>query len=246
MGWLNRLHARFRLARRLPRHWRLRPRTLDRRIAYHVLVENEYRLPGPIRSGDIVLDVGSHVGTFALAALRAGAGLVHCFEPDEDNYRLLAHNLAPFPAARLHRAAVWRSDEPEALVHLHNPLTPRNTGACRIAPPGLGQPVAAVALDALIDEVTAGGKRVRLLKLDCEGAEWPVLLTSRRLERVDALCGEYHLGTLPEAFGVAGCEVFGPGLLKQALVSQGYRVTVQPLPPRPQPCGLFFAVRDRE
>jgi hypothetical protein len=58
---------------------------------------------------------------------------------------------------------------------------------------GIGEPVTKVAFDAIIDEVTNHGeKRVRLLKLDCEGAEWPILLTSRRLHLIDEICGEFH------------------------------------------------------
>ena len=33
---------------------------------------------------------------------------------------------------------------------------------------------------------------MRLLKLDCEGAEWPILLTSRRLHLIDEIVGEFH------------------------------------------------------
>jgi FkbM family methyltransferase len=188
--------------------------------------------------------VGAHVGTFALAALRAGAS-VHCFEPDADNFRLLEHNLRPFAGrARLRRAAVWRSDAPAARLSLHNPLAARNTGAHQVSTLGVGAAVEAVAFDDVIDGLTAGGGRVRLVKLDCEGAEWPILLTSRRLGRIDAVCGEYHLGPLPAAFGVAGCPGFGPDLLRQALAGQGFRAWTVPLRPVPHPCGLFFARRE--
>jgi Methyltransferase FkbM domain len=58
---------------------------------------------------------------------------------------------------------------------------------------GAGEPVAKVAFDDVVDLVTNGGeRRVRLLKLDCEGAEWPILLTSRRLHLIDEIIGEFH------------------------------------------------------
>jgi hypothetical protein len=58
---------------------------------------------------------------------------------------------------------------------------------------GGGEPVAKLAFDDIVDAVTNRGEsRVRLLKLDCEGAEWPILLTSRRLDRIDEICGEFH------------------------------------------------------
>ena len=41
---------------------------------------------------------------------------------------------------------------------------------------GSGEPVAKVAFDEIVDLMTGGGEdEVRLLKLDCEGAEWPIL-----------------------------------------------------------------------
>ena len=58
---------------------------------------------------------------------------------------------------------------------------------------GVGEPVAKVAFDDVVDLVTNRGEhRVRLVKLDCEGAEWPILLTSRRLHLIDEIVGEFH------------------------------------------------------
>ena len=36
-------------------------------------------------------------------------------------------------------------------------------------------------------------RRIRLLKLDCEGAEYPFLATTKELGRVDEVAGELHL-----------------------------------------------------
>ncbi|HWF54810.1 MAG TPA: hypothetical protein VG223_09290, partial [Solirubrobacteraceae bacterium] len=66
---------------------------------------------------------------------------------------------------------------------------------------GLGEPVAKIAFDDVVDLATnRGERRVRLLKLDCEGAEWPIVLTSRRLHLIDEIVGEFHElgGPLPE------------------------------------------------
>lgn len=241
MGWLNKLYARWQLARRLPPHWRLRPRTLDRRIAWHVLVGNEYRLE-KLASTDVVLDVGAHVGSFALAALRAGAGRVHCYEPDADNHRLLVHNLVPFgDRVCLHHAAVWRSDARRERLTLRNPHAARNTGALRVDVLDSEAGVDVVVFDEVVRELTGDGP-LRLLKLDCEGAEWPILLTSRTLDRVEAICGEYHLGPLPAMYAVER-KVFGVETLRRELEGQGFVVETEELAPVPHPCGLFFARR---
>lgn len=234
MGWVKSLYQRYLFARHLPRRWRLRPRTLDARIVRAVVLENEYRLPQRFAEPDVILDIGAHIGSFALAALTRGAGVVYCFEPDADNFALLEHNLAPFgDRVRLRRAAVWRSDVPAATLSLHNPIAARNTGAHQVAE---GDGVPAIALDEILGELGP----IRLAKLDCEGAEWPILFTSRRLGQIRALCGEYHLGPLPAAFRV-GDEAFSTERLAQLLSERGFAARTEPLPPLPHPCGLFFA-----
>lgn len=244
MGWLKSITRRFLLARHLPWHWQLRRRTLDRRIAFQVLVQNEYRLDRSFGRDDRVLDIGAHIGSFTLAALRHGAGSVHCFEPDVDNFRLLKHNLSPFAdRVSLHHSAVWRSDQAIPRLALHNPVATRNTGAQRVEVQEIGPGIEAISFDAIVEELTGDGRAIRLVKMDCEGAEWPILLTSRYLGRIEALCGEYHLGPLSSAYDVPGYPERGTELLDERLREQGFEVDIQPLPALPHPCGLFFAHR---
>ena len=239
MGVLRDLYRNWLVARHSPAHWRLRPRTIDRRIFRHVVIDNEYALPDRFRPEDAILDIGGHVGSFALAALRRGAGRVHTCEPDAENFALLAHNLAPFrDRVQLRRQAVWH--EPSAELGMHNPIDARNTGAGQVCLATPGQSVSAVAFDDLVDEV-AGEGRLRLVKLDCEGAEWPILLTSQRLHRIDELCGEYHLMPLPEPFAVHGPTAFAPEDLRECLEHAGFTVRLVPLGEKPFPTGLFFA-----
>ena len=99
-------------------------------------------------------------------------------------------------------AAVWRSDPnddelrfdgyqvfPQSFLDLAGVV---NTGGGSVMW-GVGEPVQKVAFDDVVDLATnRGERRVRLLKLDCEGAEWPILLTSRRLHLIDEIVGEFH------------------------------------------------------
>jgi FkbM family methyltransferase len=238
MGLLRECYRRFQVFRHAPRHWRLRPGTIDRRIFRTVVIENEYRLPERLRADDVILDVGAHVGCFALACLSRGAGRVVCCEPDADNFRLLQHNLAPYAdRVRLRHAAVWRSDAPSGALPLHNPLDGRNTGAVRVG--GDGPLVQTVAFDELVRELG----RVSLAKLDCEGAEWPILLTSASLDCIDSLRGEFHLGTFPEAYHGGGASAFTPELLLQTLRGHGFDAEVIEVAGSSPPVGLFFARR---
>jgi FkbM family methyltransferase len=245
MGVLTELYRRFVLFRHKPRRWLLRPNTIDRRVFRSVAIDNEYELPPRFAPHDVILDVGGHVGSFSYAVLKRGAGVVYACEPDADNFRLLRHNLRPYrDRVHLFPHAVWRSDQAVARLYFHNHQgDPRNTGAGSVAGGPTARQVSVLPFDDLVDRATEGGaRRVRLLKLDCEGAEWPILLTSRSLHRIDAVCGEYHLRALAGPYAVAGCPEFTPAVLERHLAQQGFRARTRPAPKAPH-VGLFFAER---
>jgi FkbM family methyltransferase len=244
MGLLRKLGRRLRIAWHKPGHWRLRPGTIDRRIFRNVVVENEYRLPSRFKSGDVILDVGAHIGTFALAVLQRGAGVVHCCEPDENNFQVLSSNLAPFAErVSLHRCALWRSDERVESLYLHNPHRADNTGGVQVSGKPTRQSVAMIAFDDLVKTLAGPTGRIRLLKLDCEGAEWPILFTAMTLDRIDAICGEYHLGDYPDAFRVAEFPIFSEEVLGSFLRDSGFDVIIEPNRRSSDRIGNFFARR---
>jgi FkbM family methyltransferase len=185
--------------------WQFRNGTLDRAIFSAVVEFNEYRLPDIFAPGDIVIDVGAHIGAFAEAVLSRGCRKVFCIEADQTNCEIAAAHLRQYIEnghVQLVGAAAWRSDcntdelyfdgyqpFPKSFIGMEGIV---NTGNGSVIWGG-GQHVAKVAFDDIVDRVTEGGKnRVRLLKLDCEGAEWPILFTSQRLDLIEEICGEFH------------------------------------------------------
>jgi FkbM family methyltransferase len=185
--------------------WNFRDNTLDRMIFNGVVLYNEYELPEAFAAGDIVIDVGAHIGAFAHAAILRGCENVFSYEPDRENCKLAESNLHSSidkGIARLTRGAVWRSDanEDELRFDGYHPFPKSYAGMEGIVNTGNGsviwgegERVEKLAFDEIADRATEGGaKRIRLLKLDCEGAEWPILLTSRRLHLIDEICGEFH------------------------------------------------------
>lgn len=166
-----------------------------------------------------------------------GAGHVYGYEADAENCRLARANLREFKAkVTVVRAAVCRSDSPPAYLlfsgyaRLENGLV--NTGSgdvlgskgCRIVP--------TLVFDRIVDSVTSNGqRRVRLLKLDCEGSEYPILMTSERLHLVDEIVGEYHeLSGFADGKGVSKATQVGASpnwsgeMLGQFLEIQGFAV----------------------
>jgi FkbM family methyltransferase len=216
------------------------------------VTNNEYRLPDSWDSDSIVIDIGAHIGSFAYAVLKRGARRVYAFEADAENYECLRRNLRPFRKyVKLFAQAVWRSDRTnEKLFHTGSTMIGSvvNTGGGNVWA-AEGSPMVVVAFDDVIDSATeAGQKRIKLVKLDCEMSEFPILLTSRRLDVIDNICGEFHeVGgqynnyTVPERFRISGFEEFTMDGLAKVLEQSGFRITVDR--PAGSHIGLFFASR---
>jgi FkbM family methyltransferase len=211
-------------------------------------VEEDYpHLPTAFEPGDVVLDVGCHTGAVCRLAAERGATVVG-YEASFENYGLAVINLRQMPSVTLHHAAVWRSDTPRPTRLQFTPSAdPGNTGGGStlfsslqdhwgavpaeqegpgLPGPGLsGHEVPTVSLDEILERTGP----VRLLKLDVEGSEFPILLTARRLHMVSTIVGEYHEFTeaamallAPEAR--VGAERYSVELLRSCLEQAGFAV----------------------
>jgi FkbM family methyltransferase len=210
-----------------------RPGTMDEAIFHWVHTYNGYQLPNRFAGDDIILDIGAHIGSFSYAALERGAQHVFAFEAERSNYDCAARNLKPFGArVQVRNEAVWRSDQSVQVLSFTRSHEVENTGGGNVlwAQPGIT--VKAVAFDDVIREITEGGrKRVRMLKLDCETSEFPILLTSKSLHLIDSIVGEYHecqgkfdSNPIPDHARVAGVERFTIKELLHVLNSAGFDV----------------------
>lgn len=170
-----------------------RPGTQDEHVFREIFAQNCYRIPYKLQKADVVIDVGAHIGCFSLNCLLRGAGKVHAYEPDRENRRYLEQNTSGYLGMHVHPEAIWRSDRHEALTFTGYPGAMNACGTCLPECDVGGHndkvPVRSIGLDRAISR--AGGK-VRILKLDCEGAEFPALYTSKRLYDVDVIVGECH------------------------------------------------------
>ena len=223
----------------------------DDEVVWHCVMEaNEYRLPERLEPHDVVIDIGAHVGVFCHAALARGAGRVVGYEAEPGNYQRALANLAPWgDRVALHERAVWRSDQPADVVHFDASRDPNATGGGNVFFSNSGPAVRAVALDAIVRELTRPGeRRIRFLKIDVETAEFPILLTARTLRWVDEIVGEFHEAggphdphTIPEWARVPGYERFTIEALSAHLRAWGFAVWSVRFPGTH--LGLFFATR---
>lgn len=179
-------------------------RGMSRTVWLDVLARNEYRLPPRFQASDTILDIGANSGAFSYACLRRGAGRVVACEPFPDSAFRCRRNCRPadIDGSRfdLRDVAVWRSDISTEMLELHPHDTADRTTSYSVTlsqSDRLAWQVPAVSLDSLLIELGS----VHLLKLDCEGSEFPILYTSRELHRCEHIIGEYHQDAQPSLGG---------------------------------------------
>ncbi len=194
--------------------------TTDLQIFDQVVNQNKYKVPNSIDSNVVIVDIGSHIGSFSFLCLCNGSKFVYSYESDFQTYKICKFNLEKM-GGNVENTHVWRSDN---LFKDFNQIMIKS-------------------LDEIIDEVSLDGKRkIDVLKISIEGFEYPVLLSSKKLEMVNFLCGKYF--EIEENY-LDNIKVNGYNFpynkftLKQCLDSNGFRKTT--IIPTSKNSGLFFA-----
>jgi FkbM family methyltransferase len=202
----------------LHRHgFQFRKGTSDWNIYESVAVQNEYRLPAVLHPDDAVLDVGGHIGSFAAACHARGSRSILCFEANAENAHLARLNLSRLDGVSVSNRAILHRAETVEIRPFPPDVTGVNTGGSSIFVDANGT-IEAISLD----EIVRSCGKVRLLKLDCEGSEWPILLYSKELGRVTEVCGEFH--QMSEHELCRGVRSLDQKLLKQTLRKHFKRV----------------------
>ncbi len=154
------------------------------------------------RPGDVVLDVGAHIGLFTvfLSRLVGPAGRVLSFEP------------TPYTCAVLRETI--RINLCESNVEVHQKAVSQRTGCSTLFDTGdvlsnanslirTRRTRGEISVESVsIDELLTRGKAVRLLKIDVEGLELEVLRGAGRTFATSPLA--VHLGLHPRQLPAAG------------------------------------------
>lgn len=182
-----------------------RDHSFDLIIYQQVFEENEYEL-GDL-SDQIILDIGAHIGSFTLKAAAQKAKAVHAFEPHPDNFRMASKNTEEMPNCTVQNLAVGRSDKKQRMKLDASDNQFNHGGSCTVT--DFGEDVATVSLDALIAELSP-----TFIKIDAEGAEYPVLYTCSMLDQVQTIVGEFHNALGTKSMGVFSLDEKTPDSLK--------------------------------
>lgn len=163
------------------------------------------RACGRLRPGDVTIDAGANLGEIT-AQLAATGATVHAFEPDPYAFEKLrvkcAHlpNVFLYPKAlsdkagtvRLYRAGNFESD-PDLLSQSSSLFEDKKNIS--------SDDYTEVEAVGVLDFIRGLGVPVRVLKIDVEGAEVPILealLESDVIEIVDGIFAETHEGKIPQ------------------------------------------------
>lgn len=177
----------------------LRPESTDPDVVREVFDENVYHLSAEhLDGGGWVVDLGANVGAFSLYAAAMNSEVrVLAVEPQPENAELLGKHVADAGLGDrivVSVCAVGATSGAEFIVGVE-------AQAFTAAEPIPDRPSVAIPRMSLPELLEAMAiERVRVLKLDIEGAEYDVLGACPKevLERIDYIAMEFHGGALTE------------------------------------------------
>jgi FkbM family methyltransferase len=137
-----------------------------------------------------ILDLGANMGLFSIYAASASpSAVIHCFEPASANFAILERNLsANGLRAQAHRLAVSGSPGQRRLS-----VAGRSGQYSLAGQEGPFETVDCVDLSEAL-RLMGGGEACDFLKMDIEGEELSILLTTpaESLHRIRAMAMEWH------------------------------------------------------
>ena len=141
----------------------------------HTFIElfetDSYKLVDAEIRDKIVVDVGANLGMFSLRCVELGARLIYAVEAQPVIFQLgLLNNVKNYPMIFAMNAAVW--DKDGETVTIFN----EHVGS-KVKTSGEGEKVNTITLKKLIENIPDTDM---VLKLDCEGSEFNILMGSER------------------------------------------------------------------
>lgn len=169
---------------RVPLHFRAQ----DIFVLHEILTEDPYCPDWICESQPMrIVDLGSHIG---MATIQFKAhfpnSLIHCYEPDPDNFRLLKLNTQSLDGIVLHQEAVGAITG-EGIFYVQ---PRRHSASSLIAPSSVRDAIALRCCVRSLDDILTDIGEADLIKFDIEGAEEEVFAHSRLVHDVKFIVGE--------------------------------------------------------
>jgi FkbM family methyltransferase len=150
--------------------------------------------PIPFEKGDVVLDIGAHKGMLAsYLALRFPGLRIYSYEPVPENFKVLKENLKrnKVEGVKPYQLAVTADGRKFPMFPGTHTAEASGFFYEGVAPDRVFE-VKSTTVKAILGKHRI--KKVKLLKLDCEGAEHEILANSKAwIKKVEYLRGEIHM-----------------------------------------------------
>lgn len=170
-----------------------RPETHDEEIINDVRVKNGYFSygMGQFNEGDNVIDIGGHIGTFAIECAIRGKAHVISFEPEPENYDIFTRNIDANGLKGLVQVRNKAVSNKTGITTLF--IDELNPGSHSLNQKYVDHPgVEKIEVETVtLNDITGRMHKVKYLKLDCEGAEYDILMNSD-LSKIERIVGELH------------------------------------------------------
>lgn len=162
-------------------------------IFEHIFLEREYAPWFPFYENSTIIDIGAHYGYFALfAAINcAPESRIYSFEPSPQNFKTFLQNIPSdrFPQIKVRQLAIAGSSGEAPLYGGHSfnhslISSEKNKSVIATTP--------TLSLSDLLNELHL--VQVDFLKIDCEGAEYDILLNTSAevLRKCKVISLEFH------------------------------------------------------
>jgi FkbM family methyltransferase len=146
-----------------------------------------------IRKKDVIIDIGAHVGYFTLYASNiAKEGKIYSFEPTNQTYQILEENVILNKLKNVKTTNCGVSDQVgTAILYIDDENSIGNS--MFISNNKKIEKIKVTNINKIIGDNHID--KINLLKLDCEGAEFSILmkLSNREIEKIEKISVEVHL-----------------------------------------------------
>lgn len=190
----------------------------DTDIIDEVLVNDQYKLK-KLGSPKIIVDIGAHIGIFSLAiAQMCPNSTIIAYEPFKENYQLLKKNITAngFSNIIFHQKALSAKKETVTIF-----INKFNTGGHSLFPNNSGKKIKVKSIS--LEDVFVENKlnTIDLLKIDCEGGEYDIILKASKetLQKVNEIIFELHKTERTIKY-------HSPKELISFLTSNGYKIKI--------------------
>jgi FkbM family methyltransferase len=143
-----------------------------------------------IKPGMKILDIGAHKGIFSVWAAKQGAE-VTAYEPNPQAYEYLIRNVYNNVYGKVHpkQLGVWDSN---CVLILH--ADSENSIGSSVFEDRVEHPTSTTkrAITVISLDNALGNQEWDIVKIDAEGAEYKILLTSNKLNQIKYLTMEWH------------------------------------------------------